>query len=78
MPSLDSLRPGQPARIVDVDGDDLATRRLMELGLLPGEPIELLGRAPFGDPLAILIRGTRIALRARDARRIRIDATPPR
>lgn len=78
MPSLDTLPPGQPARIVELDGDDLATRRLMELGLLPGESIELLGRAPFGDPLAVLIRGTRIALRARDARRIRIDAPPGR
>ena len=35
----------------------------MELGLLPGEPIEVLGRAPFGDPIAVLIRGTRLAVR---------------
>ncbi|MCB1598373.1 MAG: ferrous iron transport protein A, partial [Gammaproteobacteria bacterium] len=49
------------------------TRRLMELGLLPGEPVELIGRAPLGDPLAVLIRGTRVALRTRDARRIRIN-----
>jgi len=76
MSYLDSLQRGQPATIVQLDGDDAATRRLMELGLLPGEPIELIGRAPFGDPLAVLIRGTRIALRVRDARRVQIAPIP--
>jgi ferrous iron transport protein A len=73
MSSLDQLQPGIAATILEVDGGDDATRRLMELGLLPGEAVELIGRAPLGDPLAILIRGTRIAVRARDARRVRIQ-----
>ncbi|MBL8848644.1 MAG: ferrous iron transport protein A [Planctomycetaceae bacterium] len=78
MSSLDTLQRGQPATVVQFDGDDAATRRLMELGLLPGEPIELIGRAPFGDPLAVLIRGTRIALRVRDARRVQVAVLPSR
>jgi len=76
METLDSLPAGASATIIELQGDDAATRRLMELGLLPGEPIELIGRAPFGDPLAVLIRGTRIALRSTDARRIRIRLPP--
>mgnify|MGYP000607288126 CR=1 FL=1 len=76
MSSLDSLQQGQAATILQFEGDDAATRRLMELGLLPGEPVELIGRAPFGDPLAVLIRGTRIALRVRDARRVQISPLP--
>ena len=72
MSSLDTLRPGHTATIAELDGADEAARRLMELGLLPGEQIELIGRAPLGDPLAVMIRGTRVALRMRDARRIRI------
>jgi ferrous iron transport protein A len=78
MNTLDTLQPGDPATIASLDGDGLATHRLMELGLLPGEPIEVLGRAPFGDPIAILIRGTRIAIRATDARRIAIAPRAPR
>lgn len=77
MASLDSLQPGQPATIVELDGDDASTRRLMELGLLPGQPIQLVGRAPFGDPIACLIRGVRIAVRAVDARRVRIQSPSP-
>lgn len=73
MSSLDALRPGNAAVIAELDGGDEAIRRLMELGLLPGEPVEMIGRAPLGDPLAILVRGTRIAVRARDARRIRVS-----
>jgi len=78
MTTLDTLRTGDSAKIASLDGDGIATHRLMELGLLPGEPIEVLGRAPFGDPIAVLIRGTRIALRAADARRIAIAPTAPR
>lgn len=72
MPTLDTLSPGQQATIVELAGDDATARRLMELGLLPGEAIELLGRAPLGDPLAILVKGGRLAVRARDARRVQI------
>lgn len=78
MMTLDTLQPGEAATIASLDGDGLATHRLMELGLLPGEPIEVLGRAPFGDPIAVLIRGTRIALRRADARRIAISPRPSR
>jgi len=73
MSSLDSLHPGQPATIVEIHGDDAATQRLMELGVLPGRPVELVGRAPFGDPIALRVRGARIAVRAGDAQRIRLQ-----
>ena len=43
------------------------------MGLLPGEPVELIGRAPLGDPLAIFVRGSRLAVRKADARRIQIQ-----
>jgi ferrous iron transport protein A len=78
MTTLDTLQPGEPATIASLDGDGMATHRLMELGLLPGEPIEVLGRAPFGDPIAVLVRGTRIAIRAAEARRIAVAPPAPR
>jgi ferrous iron transport protein A len=74
--SLDTLPPGGAGTITELDAGDEAVRRLMELGLLPGERVEVIGRAPLGDPLAILVRGTRLAVRARDARRIQIAPAP--
>lgn len=41
--------------------------RLLELGLTPGTPVEVVRRAPFGDPIEILLRGTRLCLRRADA-----------
>ncbi|MGE3313834.1 MAG: ferrous iron transport protein A [Planctomycetaceae bacterium] len=74
--SLDQLRVGERARIIDVDGDDAVSIRLMEMGLIEGEEIELLGFAPLGDPIEYLIRGYRISLRAGEAKRLRVETLP--
>jgi ferrous iron transport protein A len=79
MITLDQLRPGQQAEILSMAPHDAVQIRLMEMGLLPGEVVELVGHAPLGDPFTIRVRGARLALRARDARRIPVrllDATP--
>ena len=39
----------------------------MEMGLLPGTRIEMVRRAPFGDPLEIRLRGYLLSLRSSDA-----------
>ena len=72
METLDALSKGQRAVIQDVAGDDAISVRLMEMGLIEGEEIELLGRAPLGDPLEFLVRGYRLSLRTEEARRISI------
>ena len=70
--TLDHLRHGRRATILSLYGDDAITRRLRELGFLPGVDVEMIGHAPLGDPLAVFVRGSRMALRRRDARRIRV------
>lgn len=72
--TLDSLRRGRSATILALGGDDGVTRRLRELGFLPGVEVEMIGSAPLGDPLAVFVRGSRMALRRRDARRIFVAA----
>ena len=71
--TLDQLRLGQRAKIVEVGGDDAVSTRLLEMGLTEGEQVELLGIAPLGDPLEFSVRGYRISLRAGEARRLRIE-----
>lgn len=73
MATLDELNPGERVRITEVEGDDGIAVRLMEMGLIDGEEIELLGRAPFGDPLEFQVRGYRVSLRSEEARRISIE-----
>jgi ferrous iron transport protein A len=76
MPTLNELTVGQSARIRDVVGDDAIAVRLMEMGLTEGEPIELLGAAPLGDPLEFSLRGYRLSLRKSEAARVQIDLAP--
>jgi ferrous iron transport protein A len=51
--------------------DDLVTRRLKELGFLPGTPLQVIGHGLFGaDPIAVRINGTKFALRHAEAGKI--------
>ncbi|MEO1994160.1 MAG: ferrous iron transport protein A [Planctomycetaceae bacterium] len=70
MTTLDSLKPGQTARIVSIEGQDGVAVRLMEMGLIDGEMIQLIGYAPFGDPIEFEVRGYRVSLRSTEARRV--------
>ena len=70
--TLDQLRVGETAMIVQVLGDDAVAIRLMEMGLTDDEPIALIGKAPLGDPLEYEIRGYHVSLRSTEARRVEI------
>jgi len=71
--TLDRLPIGRSARIVRLHGDPSRVIRLMELGLMEGETLEMLGAAPLGDPLAVRIRGSRLALRRHEAALIDVE-----
>lgn len=70
--SLDQLRTGQRAIIVALDGTDALVQRLLEMGLLEGESVEVIGFAPLGDPMEILLRDYRLSLRRSEAARVRV------
>ncbi|WP_339746117.1 ferrous iron transport protein A [uncultured Rubinisphaera sp.] len=72
MPLLNELREGELAIIESVDGTDSIAMRLMEMGLLPEEPIEMIGRAPLGDPLEYRVSGCQISLRKVEASRVSV------
>jgi ferrous iron transport protein A len=47
--------------------------RLIELGFVPGEPLEVIAESrPGGDPLAVRIGGACFALRRREAAAIMV------
>jgi ferrous iron transport protein A len=76
MPSLDQLRVGQRARIVAVAGLDSLVQRLLEMGLIDGEELEVVGVAPLGDPLEVRLRDYRLSLRRAEAARIQVEILP--
>jgi ferrous iron transport protein A len=62
-----TLRTGQEGTIARVEGARAFRRRLMELGLVPGTSVRLVGVAPLGDPLEIEVRDCRLSVRRADA-----------
>jgi ferrous iron transport protein A len=64
---LHELKVGQRARVVAVQGQDSLVQRLLEMGLLEGEDVEVIGFAPLGDPIEIRLRDYRLSLRRREA-----------
>ena len=74
--TLDRLRPGESATVVRCRGVEGPTgQRLLQLGLLRGRRVEMLRRAPTGDPLEVRILGSRLSLRASEARLVEVERT---
>lgn len=76
MTSLDQLHPGQRARITAVDGHAPVVQRLVEMGVLEGEELEVIALAPLGDPLEIRLGDSRLSLRRSEAARIHVALLP--
>ncbi|MEJ7578062.1 MAG: FeoA family protein [Pyrinomonadaceae bacterium] len=68
--SLDELPVGASARVAQVKGAGAIARRLMEMGVVPGAPVQFVKAAPLGDPLEIRVRGYHLALRRTEAQTI--------
>ncbi len=65
--TLASLDIDQSAHIQDLQGDSVVVSRLREIGFVRGEQVTVRGRAPFGDPILVELRGAVIALRKGEA-----------
>jgi ferrous iron transport protein A len=70
--SVAHLKRGQRGRIRQFN-TDLLPIKLLELGCLPGNVVELVQWAPLKDPLYINVNGSHIAIRKSVAVQIEID-----
>jgi ferrous iron transport protein A len=74
--TLDHLKKGEKAVIEDFDIEALPLK-LIEMGCLPGNVVELLHIAPLGDPLYLDLGGSRLAIRMETARHISVETELP-
>ncbi len=70
--TIHSLKIGQKAIIKDFD-IDVIPLKLLEMGCLPGNMVELLQVAPLGDPLYLNVNGSHLAIRIETAREIEVE-----
>lgn len=72
--TVDRLKKGDKATITGIDADALPLK-LLEMGCLPGNSVELLQIAPLGDPLYLDVNGARLAIRKETAKHISVEMT---
>ena len=76
MKTLAELKIGQKALILDFNIDTIPLK-LLEMGCLPGNSIEILQLAPLGDPLYINVNDSFVAIRKETAQEINVEVLNP-
>ena len=61
--SLRKMAKGQKGTIHRVTASGELGRRIRDMGLVPGTPFRIQGRAPLFDPVAIRVRSFTLTLR---------------
>ena len=64
---LSDLRPGQSGTIRKIAGAGPFKRRLMEMGFVSGEHVEMEKFAPLRDPAEYVLKGYHVSLRREEA-----------
>lgn len=72
MDSLEKLAVGNKVVVKNLDKDSAVRRRLLDMGITPGVTVEIIGKAPMGDPIEIMVRGYKLTLRKKEAQGILI------
>ncbi|MDD2557386.1 MAG: FeoA family protein [Desulfuromonadaceae bacterium] len=75
--SLRHLQLHDKARIVAISAAGELGRRIRDMGLVTGTEIEIVGRAPLKDPVAIRLRGFTLTLRNNEADHITVEKLEP-
>lgn len=65
--SLRKLESGQSGIISEVTADGEMGRRIRDMGLVPGVEVQVMGRAPLEDPVALRLMGFTLTLRNKEA-----------
>lgn len=73
--TIADLKKGQRGIIKEISAEVIPLK-LLEMGCLPGNEVELVQTAPFRDPLYLNINGSHLAIRKETAEHIEIEIIP--
>ncbi|HOQ90745.1 MAG TPA: FeoA family protein [Candidatus Hydrogenedentes bacterium] len=78
--TLYDLNQGEWARVKAVYGGRHShgiRRRLLDMGITTGTELRVERHAPLGDPMEIVVKDYRLALRLEEARHIEVERIAP-
>lgn len=70
--TIAQLKRGEKALIKQFRENDVPLK-LLEMGCLPGNEVEMIQSAPFQDPIYLNINGTHLAIRRETAEKIIVE-----
>ncbi len=70
---LAELRPGKKAKILCHHANGAIRQRLLDLGFVPESEINMIRKAPFGDPIQCKIADYNVTLRKTEASLIEVE-----
>ncbi len=70
---LTEIEIGQAAVIVKVNGAGAARRRMIDMGMTKGSRVEVIRKAPMGDPVEFRVKGYHLTLRKAEADLILVE-----
>jgi ferrous iron transport protein A len=71
--SMRRMKKGQAGIIRAVSAEGELGRRIRDMGLVPGTPVLVRGRAPLKDPVALGLMGFTLTLRNSEADYIQVE-----
>lgn len=71
--NLAMLKPGEKGKITQIGAIGPLKRRLMDMGVLVGEEVKVLKRAPLGDPIEVSVKSYNLSLRKKEAEGIAVE-----
>ena len=73
--TLEKMVRGKQYIIRNIESlDQSLVSKILSLGMIPGELVELMHNAPLGDPMQIKAGSTYISIRRKDGQFINIEA----
>lgn len=70
--TLDMADEKDALKITRVIGKGPTRLHLLKMGITPGTSVEVIRRAPLADPVEIMVRGAKFALRRAEAKNITV------
>ncbi|KXS44860.1 MAG: hypothetical protein AWU59_236 [Methanolobus sp. T82-4] len=71
--TLDFIEPDTSVKILKVAGQKSSRKRILDMGLTPGTRVDVVRRAPLGDPVEFKLKGYNLSLRKREAETVLVE-----
>lgn len=73
MLSIKDIKPGESCIVKLINNQGVLKRRLIDMGITPGVVVNVVKKAPLGDPIQINLRGYELTIRKSEAKNIVVE-----